>query len=93
MTGNSGFKDNTRKHTDQLTWAHRDSRRLNQQSGKMHGTELGPLHIYYKCVFYSSCEIPNNELGLSLAMFSAFETCLFYWIVLIEEKVPNFTAA
>jgi hypothetical protein len=45
---------------NQLIWACRGSQRLNRQRGRLHGTDLGPPHICYSCVAWSSCSIPNS---------------------------------
>lgn len=46
---------------NQLTWAYRGSQRRNLQPGSLHGSALGPLHIYNSCVGGSSCGTPNNR--------------------------------
>lgn len=37
--------------------------RLNCQPGNLHGIDLGPLHIYFSCVTYSSCWNPILRAG------------------------------
>jgi len=45
----------------QLTWAHRDSQRLNCQPRSLPETDLDPLPLYYSCVTWSSCGTPNSK--------------------------------
>lgn len=59
--GARGMKDTTGNPQNQLTWAHRSSRRLNCQSGSLHGTNLEPLHVCNGCVAWSSCG--NHKCG------------------------------
>ena len=41
----------------QLSWANRS---LQADPGSLCWTDLGPLHICYNCVAWSSCGIPTN---------------------------------
>ena len=42
----------------------KSSERLNQQSGSLYGSDIGPLHIRYGCVAMCSCRAPNSGNGL-----------------------------
>lgn len=53
----------------QLNLAHWGSQKLNQQSGSLHGSELGPLHICYGNLAWSSC---GTSKGGSRAVFACF---------------------
>jgi hypothetical protein len=43
----------------QLTWAYRDSERLNDQPKNMQGLDIGNLHICSRYIACSSCGSPN----------------------------------
>lgn len=68
-----GVKDTIRKPTKSTTWNHRNSQRLNQKPGRLRGTDIGPLHIYYSCIVWPSCVNPTNGSKGSL--------CLFWWLL------------
>jgi hypothetical protein len=45
---------------NQLTRAHRDSQTLNRQFGSLHRTDLGPRHMCYGCIAWSSFGTLNS---------------------------------
>lgn len=45
----------------QLDWL-AVTQRVNQQPGKLHGADLGHLHIWACCVAWSICRIPGNGI-------------------------------
>jgi hypothetical protein len=47
------------KQNTESTRAHSVSQQLSQQSGTLHGSDLGPLHICYGCV--ASCSYGTNS--------------------------------
>lgn len=47
----------------QLKRTHRGSMRLNQHSGSLYGSDLGPLHICYNGIPCFSCGIPRSGSG------------------------------
>jgi hypothetical protein len=44
----------------QLTWTHEGSQRLSHQPRSMYGLDLCPLHIYSRCVAWTSRRFSNN---------------------------------
>jgi hypothetical protein len=46
---------------NKLTWDDKSSYRLNCKPESMHGTDLGPLHIYSRCASRSSCGTSNSR--------------------------------
>ena len=63
---------------NQLPWAHRSSQR---QSGSLYGSDLGPLHIWYGCVAWTSCETPSSGSGRYLWVFHLFyRPFSSYWV-------------
>ena len=56
--------------TNQLSWVCRVSQRLEQQSGFLCGSELGPLHIYDVCVAWCSCDTHNSRSGVVFDFFT-----------------------
>lgn len=43
--GARGAQDSTGKYTEQLTWDHGDSNKLNCRPENLHDTDIGPLNI------------------------------------------------
>ena len=61
---------------NQQTWTHGCSLRLNHQSGSLHWSNLGPLHICYSCVTWCFCGTRNRGSEAVSDKFACFqETC------------------
>ena len=65
-----GVRDITRKPTEAVNLAHKNSQSLNQQPGCLHWTELGRLHIYSCSLIYLQ-DYWQLEQGLSLMLWLA----------------------
>jgi hypothetical protein len=78
---------------NQLTWAHRDSQRLNHQPESIRGMDLGPLHICNKCENWSSygtCNIRSRGcLWLYCLPLDSFPLTGMPCLRSIEEDVPS----
>ena len=67
--GKEGLKKPEKSRTtqenlqNQLAWANGDLQRLNHQPGSMHGTDLGPLHIYNSCAAGFLYGVPKVGAG------------------------------
>ena len=56
-----GSRTSQENSQSQLTWAHRSSRKLNQQTGRLHGSDLSLLHICDSYETWSVCGIPKGR--------------------------------
>ena len=73
---------------NQLTRVHKGSQRLNQQSGVLYGSDLGPLQISYGYIAWCCCQSPNSVCvcvcvygwGASLTLFLILEPFSSYWV-------------
>lgn len=54
--------------------------RLDCQPGKLHGIDLGTLHIYCSCVTYSSCWNPILRARTVSDSITALGILSFYWV-------------
>ena len=61
IVGVRGGKDIARKNKETTNLAHRNLKRLKQQPGSLHRTDLGSPHIGNSGVVWSIYRTPNNE--------------------------------
>lgn len=67
--GSRTIQENPKNH---LTWAHRNSQRLNWQPRSLHGTDLESLNICYSCITWSSFVSPFSWNRGCLCLFCWF---------------------
>ena len=77
----------------QLIWTHKGSQRLRIDN---QGARMGPLHIGYNCVTWSTCETPNTEsngcLWLFCLLLESISPTGLPHPILIGEEEPGLTA-
>lgn len=55
-----GSRISQEKPQNQLTWDYTGSKRLNPETGNLHGTDLCPLHTHDSCVAWFSSGTSNS---------------------------------
>jgi hypothetical protein len=77
MKGEEPGQQENKFHKNQVNRADRGSQRLEQQSGSLHGSDLGPLHTCYGCVAWCFSGTPNSG---SWVVSDSFACPFSHWV-------------
>jgi hypothetical protein len=73
----------------QVTWALRGSQMLNQQSGSLHGSDLGSLHSLCVCSLVFLWDSQHWEWGLALNLLPAIGRLFFPMDCLVQPNMRD----